>query len=194
MTPEQLALERYLTELYRDAPSVVRLAEQAGMDASHLPIGTPIRANLWHEVIAQAIAEDKLGSLVAVTLGERAPAMGGKIQELYDAYLEAREPAPQGEQRPRQSPPRGQDGDRLSDYRMDERRDARIDQMQVDLFNLRVQVAGLVVQVAELKGLMEKQAAHEAPSLSNRQFVAIMIAFAVLAALVFAAVYYGGNR
>jgi hypothetical protein len=66
--------------------------------------------------------------------------------------------------------------------------------MQRDMADMRVQVAGLVVQVSALTEMVRKQSEHEAPSLSNTQFAAIMLAFGVLAMIVFAAVYYGGNR
>ena len=82
----------------------------------------------------------------------------------------------------------------MSDYRNDERRDARVDQMQRDIADMRVQIAGLVVQVSALTEMMRKQSEQETPSLSNAQFAAIMAAFAAIAVIVFAAVYYGGNR
>ena len=82
----------------------------------------------------------------------------------------------------------------MSDYRNDERRDARVDQMQRDIADMRVQMAGLVVQVAALTEMVRKQSEHDAPSLSNAQFAAIMAGFAAIAIIVYAAVYYGGNR
>ena len=81
----------------------------------------------------------------------------------------------------------------MSDNRSDERRDARVDQMQRDIADMRVQMAGLVVQVAALTEMVRKQSEGDNPSLSNAQFVAIMVAFGALAIIVFAAVYYGGN-
>lgn len=82
----------------------------------------------------------------------------------------------------------------MSDYRNDERRDARIDQMQRDMADMRVQMAGLVAQVSVLTEMVRKQSEQDAPSLSNAQFMAIMVAFGLLASIVFAAVYWGGNR
>lgn len=197
VTPELLALERYLTELYRDAPSVTRLVEQAGLDASKLPTGTPIRANLWHEAIAQAIAENKLDALIAVIESERPTGTGSKTQDLYAAYRDAKAAQPPARVSSKR-PPRGQAGANLSD----QYRDARIDQMQRDLATQGAQIAGLVVQVSNLAKevatltdmVRAQNNEHDSPPLSNTQFAAIMTAFAVIAILVFAAVYWGGNR
>ncbi len=192
MTPELLALETYLAELYRDASSTRVKAEQAGLNTSHLDITGPSVADIWHVVIQQAAFEGRLDDLIAVIVSER-PSTGGtgkRITEMYEAYLAAQPPA----RKQHRNPPQGQAGDDLSDYRNDERRDARIDQMQRDMADMRVQVAGLVVQVSALTEMVRKQSEHDSPPLSNTQFAAIMTAFAVIAILVFAAVYWGGNR
>ena len=85
----------------------------------------------------------------------------------------------------------------MSEYRADERRDARIDQMQRDLVDIGKTVAKLEVQLAALTEMVRVQNAHSAmskQSLSNTQFVAIIFVVLALASLIFSTVYYGGNR
>lgn len=187
MTPEQTALENVLSDIFREVSTAARMADMAGLDVVQID-RTGSSADVWHSILTMAIQDGVLGALI-----ERAQVERPRNKELpaaYAAFVAAQPPA----RKPTRRPPRGQAGDELSDYRADERRDARIDQMQRDMAAIQSQMAVLVVQVAQLNELVRAQNLHDAPSLSNAQFAAIMIAFGVLAVLVFVAVYYGGNR
>lgn len=189
MTPELEELERILFDVFRETSTATRLADMAGLDASRIDkSGTP--ADVWHSIILAAQQDGLLGALV-----DRARVERPRNTELINAWnafqAAAAPPAPKVHMRP----PRGQAGDDLSDYRADERRDARIDQMQRDMADMRVQMAGLVVQVTALTEMIRNQNEHNSPpSLSNAQFAAIVLALSSMAILIFAAVYYGGNR
>ena len=188
MTPELEALERVLADILREVSTAARLADMAGLDVVQID-RTGSSADVWHSIVTMAMQDGVLGDLV-----ERAKTERPRNQELaaaWAAYQAATQPpAPPVKRRP----PRGQAGERLSDYRNDERRDARVDQMQRDIADMRVQMAGLVVQLAALTEMVKAQNEHDAPSLSNAQFAAIMAGFAAIAIIVYAAVYYGGNR
>ena len=191
VTPEQEGLERALTDAVREVSTAARLADMAGLDAAQID-RTGSVADVWHSIIGMAIQDGVLGELV-----ERAQAehpRNSAIKTAWQTYQAATLPA----RVPVKRPPRGQAGANLSD----QYRDARIDQMQRDLATQGAQIAGLVVQVsnlakevAALTDMVRAQSnEHDAPPLSNTQFAAIMTASAVIAILVFAAVYWGGNR
>lgn len=187
MTPEQETLETVLADTFREVSTAARLADMAGLDVVQVD-RTGSVADVWHSIVCMAVQDDVLGALVDRARVERP--RNKELTEAWNAYLAAQPPA----RKQHRNPPQGQAGDDLSDYRNDERRDARIDQMQRDMADMRVQVAGLVVQVSALTEMVRKQSEHDSPPLSNTQFAAIMTAFAVIAILVFAAVYWGGNR
>jgi len=187
MTPELETLERVLAEVFREVSTAARLADMAGLDVVQID-RTGSSADVWHSIITMAMQDGVLDGLIERAKQERP--RNRELPTAWDAYQAAQLPAPFKPKRP----PRGQAGERLSDYRNDERRDARVDQMQRDIADMRVQIAGLVVQVSALTEMMRKQSEQETPSLSNAQFAAIMAAFAAIAVIVFAAVYYGGNR
>ena len=187
MTPEQETLENVLATTFREVSTAARLADMAGLDVVQID-RTGSVADVWHSIVCMAVQDGVLGALVDRARVERP--RNRELIDAWNAYLAAQPPA----RKQHRNPPQGQAGEPLSDYRNDERRDARIDQMQRDMADMRVQVAGLVVQVASLTEMVRKQNEHESPSLSNTQFAAIMLAFGVLAMIVFAAVYYGGNR
>ena len=186
MTPELETLERVLAEVFREVSTAARLADMAGLDVVQID-RTGSSADVWHSIITMAMQDGVLDGLIERAKQERP--RNRELPTAWDAYQAAQLPAPFKPKRP----PRGQAGD-MSDYRNDERRDARVDQMQRDIADMRVQMAGLVVQVTALTEMVRKQSEHDAPSLSNAQFAAIMAGFAAIAILVFAAVYYGGNR
>ena len=186
MTPELETLERVLAEIFREVSTAARLADMAGLDVVQID-RTGSSADVWHSIITMAMQDGVLDGLIERAKQERP--RNRELPTAWDAYQAAQLPAPFKPKRP----PRGQAGD-MSDYRNDERRDARVDQMQRDIADMRVQMAGLVVQVAALTEMVRKQSEHDAPSLSNAQFAAIMAGFAAIAIIVYAAVYYGGNR
>lgn len=186
MTPELETLERVLAEVFREVSTAARLADMAGLDVVQID-RTGSSADVWHSIITMAMQDGVLDGLIERAKQERP--RNRELPTAWDAYQAAQLPAPSKPKRP----PRGQAGD-MSDYRNDERRDARVDQMQRDIADMRVQMAGLVVQVAALTEMVRKQSEHDAPSLSNAQFAAIMAGFAAIAIIVYAAVYYGGNR
>ena len=187
MTPELIALENVLADLFRDVSTAARLADMAGLTVEQID-RTGSSADVWHSIITMAMQDGVLGDLVERAKSERP--RNKELPAAWAAYQAATQPPTQPIRR---RPPRGQAGE-MSDNRNDERRDARVDQMQRDIADMRVQMAGLVVQVAALTEMVRKQSEHDAPSLSNAQFAAIMAGFAAIAILVFAAVYYGGNR
>lgn len=188
MTPELIALENVLADLFRDVSTAARIADMAGLAVEQID-RTGSSADVWHSIVTLAIQDGVLGGLVERAITERP-----RNQELAAAWATYQAEDVPLTQPVRRRLPRGQAGERLSDYRNDERRDARVDQMQRDIADMRVQIAGLVVQVSALTEMMRKQSEQETPSLSNAQFAAIMAAFAAIAVIVFAAVYYGGNR
>ena len=188
MTPELEALERVLADILREVSTAARLADMAGLDVVQID-RTGSSADVWHSIVTLAMQDGVLGGLVERAITERP--RNQELAAAWAAYQAATQPPAQPVRR---RPPRGQAGERLSDYRNDERRDARVDQMQRDIADMRVQIAGLVVQVSALTEMMRKQSEQETPSLSNAQFAAIMAAFSAIAVIVFAAVYYGGNR
>jgi len=188
MTPELEALEHALTDAFRETSTAARIAEMAGLDVAQVD-RTGSSADVWHTIVGMAIQDSALGALVDRARVERP--RNTELTDAWNAYTAAQPPA----RRQRRYPPQGQDGEHpMSDYRNDERRDARIDQMQRDMADMRVQMAGLVAQVSVLTEMVRKQSEQDAPSLSNAQFMAIMVAFGLLASIVFATVYYGGNR
>ena len=190
MSAERTALEGLFAEFYRDGGSIQRVAEQAGLDVARLPLGNTTPANAWHAVVTLAEQEQRMAALVDVVRKEHPRNI--ELEPTWEAYA-----ATQSGEAALLPWVNGQAGDNVSDMhgsRADERRDARIDQMQRDMADMRVQIAGLVVQVAALTDMIRKQNEHETPSLTNVQFAAILAAFLALASLVFAAVYYGGNR
>ncbi len=183
------ALELLYAQFYRNTGDIQRIAETAGLDPTKFSLQGTSPATLWHGVLVLAEQEDRMGDLYALVRKEHP--RNSELPAAWATYQESAQPPAQ----PLSGrPPRGQAGDALSDYRNDERRDARIDQMQRDMADMRVQMAGLVVQVSALTEMVRKQNEHDAPSLSNAQFAAIMASFALIAILVFAATYYGGNR
>lgn len=186
MTPELETLERVLAEVFREVSTAARLADMAGLDVVQID-RTGSSADVWHSIITMAMQDGVLDGLIERAKQERP--RNAELAAAWKAYQAAQLPAPSKPKRP----PRGQAGE-MSDNRNDERRDARVDQMQRDIADMRVQMAGLVVQVAALTEMVRKQSEGDNPSLSNAQFVAIMVAFGALAIIVFAAVYYGGNR
>ena len=186
MTPELETLERVLAEVFREVSTAARLADMAGLDVVQID-RTGSSADVWHSMICMAIQDGALGGLVERAITERQ--RNKELSTAWDAYQAAQLPSPFKPKLPH----RGQAGD-MSDYRNDERRDARVDQMQRDIADMRVQMAGLVVQLAALTEMVKAQNEHDAPSLSNAQFAAIMAGFAAIAIIVYAAVYYWGNR
>lgn len=197
MTPELLALETYLTDLFRDAGSARVKAEQAGLDTNQLDIANTSVANIWHTIIQRAQTENLLDNLIDVSISAL-PLHGGsrvQVQKLYDAYRAAQSPPAQ--LKPSRPPPR-RTGANLSDYRTDE----RIDRIHRDNSDLRAQVAGLIAQVAgltaqvaTLNDLVRTLATNDnPPSLSGAQFLGLLIAILLMATIVFVGVYWGGNR
>lgn len=187
MTPEQSALENVLADTFREVSTAGRLADMAGLDVAQVD-RTGSSADVWHSITQMAIQDGVLGALIERARTERP--RNKELPAAYDAFVAAQPLA----HPPTRRPPRGQAEAALSDYRDNDRRDARIDLMQRDMADMRVQMAGLVVQVTALTEMVRKQSEHDAPSLSNAQFAAIMVAFGVLSIIVFAAVYYGGSR
>ena len=181
-------LETLYADFYRGANDMQRIAEMAGLDVTLLAVhGAPVVS--WYNLLTLAEQEGRMSDLYAVVRKEHP--RNTDLPAAWTAYQESAQPPAHSVHK---GPPRGQAGERLSDYRNDERRDARVDQMQRDIADMRVQIAGLVVQVSALTEMMRKQSEQETPSLSNAQFAAVMAAFAAIAVIVFAAVYYGGNR
>lgn len=181
------ALELLYAQFYRNTGDIQRIAETAGLDPTKFSLQGTSPATLWHGVLVLAEQEDRMGDLYALVRKEHP--RNSELPAAWATYQESAQPPAQ----PLSGRPRGQAGDALSDYRNDGR-DARIDRMQRDMADIRVQMAGLVVQVSALTEMVRKQNEHDAPSLSNAQFAAIMASFALIAILVFAATYYGGNR
>ena len=189
MTPELRALSDLLTDYFSDLNVPLVVAAQAGLDTTHLEL-SDVRADRWWQIVSAACSEGKLAQLTEVAAGRLGAQRGAALDKALATALDSM-PAPKSKQNRPQS---GQEPPGMSDYRNDERRDARIDQMQRDMADMRVQMAGLVAQVSVLTEMVRKQSEQDAPSLSNAQFMAIMVAFGLLASIVFATVYYGGNR
>jgi hypothetical protein len=69
--PELSALARYLAEMYRDLGTITRLVEQAGLDASRLPLQNTSAINAWFAVCELAESETRLGGLLDLVASER---------------------------------------------------------------------------------------------------------------------------
>ena len=185
MIPELTALESVLADIFREVSTAARLADMAGLDVIQID-RTGSSADVWHSIVNMAIQDGALGALIERARTERP--RNKELPTAYEAFQAAQPPA----QTKRERPPRGQDGAHLSDYRMD----ARIDQMQRDMADMRVQVAGLVAQVTTLTEMVRTMTGEnfESHGLSTKQFAAILIVIALMTAIVFGIVYYGGNR
>jgi hypothetical protein len=192
MTPELVELERVLSDIFRDISTATRLADMAGLDATKIDkSGSP--ADVWHTIICMAVQDGALTNIVDRARVERP--RNTELTAAWNAYNNNNAMLSHTVYSSR--PPSGQAGATLSDYRADDRRDARIDQMQRDLSDMRAQIAALVVQVTALTEMIKMQDRREAsstPQISNMQFAAIILAMFVMALVIFAAVYYGGNR
>lgn len=187
MTPELTALESALAGMFREVSTAGRIADMAGLDVAQID-RTGSSADVWHSIIDMAIQDGVLDALVDRARIERP--RNKELLAAYEAYKAAQPPA----QPKRKRPPQGQDGAHLSDYRADERRDARIDQMQRDMADMREKMAGLVVQVTTLTELVKSQGRQNRSSLTDGQFAAVLVSFIIIALVVFAVVYYGGNQ
>ena len=205
MTPELEALECVLAEIFREVSTAARLADMAGLDVVQID-RTGSSADVWHSIITLAIQDGVLEGLAERAITERP--RNKELATAWAAYQAAVRPPAQPVRR---RPPPGQAGENLSDYRAD----ARIDQLQRDMAaqmsslqrdlaaqsertqrELALQgekFAVLSGQVLAITDMLQAQK-RDAPSLSNSQFATIMLAFGVVAVLVFFAVWYGGNR
>lgn len=186
MTPELIALENVLADLFRDISTAARLADMAGLAVEQID-RTGSSADVWHSIITMAMQDGVLGDLVARAKTERP--RNKELPAAWAAYQAATQPPTQTIRR---RPTRGQAGD-MSDYRSDERRDARIDQMQRDMTDMREKIAGLVVQVTALTEMVKAQNEHGKQYLTNAQFAAIVVAAVLIAGFIFSAVWFGGG-
>ncbi len=185
MTPEQAALESVLADIFREVSTAARLADMAGLDVIQID-RTGSSADVWHSIVCMAIQDGVLGALIERARTERP--RNKELPAAYDAYKAAQPPA----QQKRRRPPRGQDGARLSDYRID----ARIDQMQRDMADMREKVASLMSKVDTLTELVKTMTGEnlESNELSAQQYIGLLLTIILVAAVVFGVVYYGGNQ
>ncbi len=91
MLPELTALARLLGELYHGSGTIVRLVEQAGMDATRLPLNNTTPANAQYAICALAESEGLLPQLVANVRRERPPNVA--IGARWEAHVNGRQPS-----------------------------------------------------------------------------------------------------
>ena len=194
MTPELIALENVLAEMFRDVSTAARLADMAGLDVVQID-RTGSSADVWHSIICMAIQDGVLGGLVQRAITERP-----RNKELAAAWA-----AYQAEDLPpaqpvRRRPPRGQAGDMSDSYRTDNRIDA-----------LQKEVADLRAQLAELKSTLNFMISqNNALSEQNKAILRVLDGhnentelpgaiqwyiggFILIVLVVFGIVYFGGH-
>jgi hypothetical protein len=69
MSPELTAFAHLLGDLYHDSGTIVRLVEQAGMDATKLTLSNTTPANAWFAVCTLAKSEGLLPQLIENVAG-----------------------------------------------------------------------------------------------------------------------------
>ena len=193
MVPEQATLEILFADFYRTSGETERVASQAGLDPSKISLSNSSPAAMWHMVVTAALQDNRLSDLYAIAQKEHPRNVD--LKAAWKAY-EAATVKPV--RRSAASSPRGQPGDSVSDYRAEERRDARVDQMQRDLTDMRIAVASLTRDMAALSkqndlilSLLDERSAHIELPHSIQWYAA---AFIVIAAVIYFLVYYGGNQ
>ena len=64
-----VALENVLAELYQDRASIDRIAHEAGIDLSRVPVSSRA-ADTWHAVIVEAQRQNVMAALTAIVMRE----------------------------------------------------------------------------------------------------------------------------
>lgn len=196
------ALELVYADFYRTAGDIQRMAEMAGLDPTKLAVQGTSPAVSWHNVLILAEQESRMSDLYALVRKEHP--RNTELPAAWAAYQESAAPPAQPVKR---KPPRGQAGEHLSDYRMDN----RIDSLQKEVADLRAQLAELkstlnfmitqnnalndqnktILAVLEQQNRTERKN-HEEVELPHaiQWYVA---GFLLIVLVVFAIVYFGGH-
>ena len=194
MTPELIALENVLAELFREVSTTARLADMAGLDVVQID-RTGSSADVWHSIITMAMQDGVLDGLI-----ERAKQERPRNKELAAAWAAYQAASPPPAQPVRRRPPRGQAGDMSDSYRTDNRIDA-----------LQKEVADLRAQLAELKSTLNFMISqNNALSEQNKAILRVLDGhndntelpgaiqwyiggFILIVLVVFGIVYFGGH-
>jgi len=144
MSPELTALARLLGELYHDSGTIVRLVEQAGMDATKLPLSNTTPANAWFAILELAESEGLLPQLIANVRRERPRNVA--LGAAWQAYVNERRPIADAVPSQALVAQRHREQGTLKMEEQNGRMgaiDARVDRLQRDVADLRATVAAL---------------------------------------------------
>lgn len=194
-----------LADTFRDIPSAKVLAEQAGLDVSVLDVGNTV-AGAWHVILKAAETDGLLDNLAARTI-ERHP-RSTYLKHLWEDYM--RSPGGEASYVDVQARPRASDGDTVRiDQLQRDLSDTRAS-LQKDLYDARVQVAGLIVQVTTLTNTVAEQskqigelttavrklsaAQERGPYLTAKQFATLLLLVLTLSLVVYTSVYISRDR
>lgn len=64
-----MSLENILAELYPDRQTIDRVAHEANVDLTHVPVSN-VAADTWHAVVKEAIRQNQMVALAAVAMRE----------------------------------------------------------------------------------------------------------------------------
>ena len=201
MSPELTALARLLGELYHDSGTIVRLVEQAGMDATRLPLNNTTPANAWFAICELAESEGLLPQLMANVRQERPRNVA--LGAAWQAYVNGSQPIADAMQSQALVAPRAtvQETGKMEEQngRMGAL-DARVDRLQRDVADLRATVARLetlvsmtVEQNKAILAQLDTHCRHDGGPVTPLTVTSLLLGLMLLAGVVFTAVYLGGG-
>ena len=201
MSPELTALARLLGELYHDSGTIVRLVEQAGMDATKLPLSNTTPANAWFAILELAESEGLLPQLIANVRRERPRNVA--LGAAWQAYVNERRPIADAVPSQALVAQRHREQETLKMEEQNGRMgaiDARVDRLQRDVADLRATVARLetlvsmtVEQNKAILAQLDTHWRHDGAPVTPLTVTSLLLGLMLLAGVVFATVYLGGG-